>query len=80
MSKTVTLRLDDATYDTFKKFAQIDNRAISNFIETATTRYIEEIEYADEFEMQEINSNKELLNSLDAARKDIRSNRRTQIV
>ncbi|MDM8565886.1 hypothetical protein QUF74_09560 [Candidatus Halobeggiatoa sp. HSG11] len=63
-TKTITIQLQNDKYQLFKKFADMDNRTISNFIETATTRYIEEIEYADEFEMQEIESNKSLKNSI----------------
>jgi len=80
MSKTVTIRLDDERYELFKKFAEMDNRAISNFIETATARYIEEIKYVDEFEMTEINSNEELQKSLKRGRTDVKENRRRRIV
>ena len=41
MSKTVTLRLDDATYAFFRDCAQADNRTLSNMIETAAKRYLE---------------------------------------
>ena len=44
MSKTVTLRLDDEIYRTIKTLAEQENRNLSNFIETATLRYISEIE------------------------------------
>ncbi|MBI2434115.1 MAG: CopG family transcriptional regulator [Candidatus Hydrogenedentes bacterium] len=64
MSKTVTLRLDDETYGLFRRFAEDDNRPLSNFIETAVKRYIEEVEYADEFEMAEIRANEPLNRSL----------------
>jgi len=76
----VTIRLDDERYELFKKFAEMDNRAISNFIETATARYIEEIKYVDEFEMTEINSNEELQKSLKRGRTDVKENRRRRIV
>lgn len=76
MSKTVTVRLDEEQYKLFKKFADMDNRAISNFIVTATSRYIEEISYVDEFEMTEIESNRELEQSLERGRADVRENRR----
>lgn len=79
MSKTVTIRLDDDKYELFKKFAEMDNRAISNFIETATSRYIEQISYPDEFEMAEINSNEDLQKSLKSGRDDVRNNRRRSI-
>lgn len=64
MTKTITLRLDAEVYDLFRKMADEDNRPISNFIETATKRYIEAHEHVDEFEMAEINRNEELKRSL----------------
>ena len=64
MSKTVTLRLNEQVYNKFRGLAQQDNRSLANFIETAVLRYIEEVEYADEFEMAEINSNEKLNRSL----------------
>jgi hypothetical protein len=76
MPKTITICLDDDKYELFEKFARMDNREVSNFMETATTRYIEEISYVDEFEMIEINSNQELNDSLNNARNDIKNNRR----
>ncbi|MGL1904388.1 MAG: hypothetical protein OCC49_19800 [Fibrobacterales bacterium] len=79
MSKTITIRLEDEKYELFKRFAEMDNRAISNFIETATSRYIEEIEYADEFEMAEINSNEDLKKSLKRGRTDVKKDRRRRV-
>lgn len=79
MSKTITIRLDDEKYELFKKFAEMDNRAISNFIETAASRYIEQISYADEFEMAEINANEELQKSLKSGRDDVKNNRRRSL-
>ncbi len=79
MSKTITIRLKDEKYELFKKFAEMENRAISNFIETATSKYIEEIIYADEFEMTEINSNEELQASLKRGHKDVEENRRRRV-
>ena len=79
MSKTVTIRLEDEKYELFKRCAEMDNRAISNFIETATSRYIEEIEYADEFEMAEINSNEDLKKSLKRGRTDVKKDRRRRV-
>jgi hypothetical protein len=64
MPKTVTLRLDDKSYDIIKKHAQADNRPLSNYIETATLKYIEEIDYVDDFEMENILNDEELIRSL----------------
>ncbi len=79
MSKTITICLDDEKYELFKKFAAMDNRAISNFIETATLRYIEQLEYADEDEMTEINFDEDLQQSLKCGRTDVRNNRKRRI-
>ena len=43
MAKTVTLRLDDATYAFFRDCAQADNRTLSNMIETAAKRHLERV-------------------------------------
>ena len=70
MSKTVTLRLKDNLYNLLRRLAEKDNRTLSNFIETATVRYIEEHEFADEYEMAEIRGNQELNKSLKRGMKD----------
>ncbi|RKX84688.1 MAG: CopG family transcriptional regulator [Spirochaetes bacterium] len=64
MHKTVTLRLDNDTYEMIKKHALADNRPISNYIETATLRFIEETDYVDDFEMENILNDKALMKSL----------------
>ena len=72
---TVTLRLPDAHYRLFRKLAEEENRSLSNFIETATVRYIEDTEIADPFEMAEIRGNKELQRSLRRAHRDAQAKR-----
>jgi hypothetical protein len=57
MPETATLRLDD-------------NRPLSNFIETATKRYIEQSRFADEFETAEIKDNKALNKSIRRGHRD----------
>jgi hypothetical protein len=47
MTKTITLRLQEDKYKRFKQLAECDNRSISNFIENAALRFIEEEEYLD---------------------------------
>jgi predicted CopG family antitoxin len=61
---TVTLRLPENHYRLFRKLAQEENRSLSNFIETATIRHIEETEYADPFEMAGIKKDAELNKSI----------------
>ncbi|MBL8025856.1 MAG: CopG family transcriptional regulator [Fibrobacteres bacterium] len=75
MHKTVTLRLDESNYNIFKLLASRENRPISNFIETATMRYVQSTEYADEFEMAEINQNKALNESLKRGLSDAKKNK-----
>ncbi len=64
MSRTVTLRLKDSVYERLRTLAERDNRPLSNFIETATLRYVEQEEYVDEFEMLEIRDNQPLNESI----------------
>jgi uncharacterized protein (DUF1778 family) len=69
---TITLRLPENRYRLFKKLAEEENRSLSNFIETATVRHIEESEYADSFEMEEIKNNHSLNQSLRKGHGDAR--------
>jgi predicted DNA-binding protein len=75
MSKTVTLRLPDQTYERFRTLAARENRPLSNFIETAACRYVETEQYVDEFEMAEIEGNTELNKSLVRGVKDAKARR-----
>jgi len=57
MPKTLTVRIDDATYRLIAEAAAVENRSVSNFIETAARqRAVSEIFVADS-EMSEIRSN-----------------------
>jgi hypothetical protein len=75
MSKTVTLRLDDPVYRLFKDVAERENRPISNFIETAVLRFMQDHETVDEFEMAEIRGNVELNQSLKRGHQDAKHRR-----
>jgi uncharacterized protein YaaW (UPF0174 family) len=75
MAKVVTMRIEEGILEQFQKFAKLENRSLSNFIETATMRYIQELEYTDEFETVEIKSNKSLLKRIEKGRKDSDKNR-----
>jgi len=75
MSKTVTLRLKEDTYDLFRKLAKQDNRPLSNFIETAALRFIDDSEYVDTFEMSEIEQNEDLNESIRRGLEDVKSAR-----
>lgn len=73
MSKTITLRLSDENYKLYRELADRDNRPISNFIETAVKRFIENNVLVDEFEMEEIRDNAELNKSLKRGLSDMKS-------
>ena len=75
MSKTVTLRIDEELLERFKAHAKMENRSVSNFIETATLQYIDKIEHTDEFEMSEILNNKPLLKNLKKGSQDAKHKR-----
>lgn len=75
MSKTVTLRLSEPTYERFRTLAERENRPLSNFIETAASRYVETEQFVDEFEMSEIEANAELNRSLKRGIKDAKAGR-----
>jgi len=70
MPKTITLRLSDETYEKFNRAAAEDNRSIANLIEMLALRKLDEQNLADDFEMQEIFSNAELLKKLDKGHTD----------
>ena len=73
MGKTVTIRIDDETYDLIKKAASGQKRSISNFIEYATMAYLTDDSFVSDEEMEEILSNEKLLKSFQSAENDIKS-------
>ncbi len=75
MSQTVTLRLEDSIYQKFKDLATHDNRPLSNYIQTAAIRFVEEHEGVDEFEMAEIKGNSSLNRSLKSGLSDAKAKR-----
>jgi predicted transcriptional regulator len=75
MSTTVTLRLDEKTYRKFRGMATHDNRPLSNFIETAVLRFVEDREGVDEFEMAEIKGNASLNQSIKRGLRDAKAGR-----
>ncbi len=70
MAKIITMRIDETILDKFSQFAKIENRSLSNFIETATLKYINDIEYVDDFEMKDILNDKKLISNLKKGSKD----------
>ncbi len=75
MSKTVTLRLDEETYEEFREAARAQRRPLSNLIETAALLKIREMQFVDDAEMAEILANERLVESLKAGSRDARRRR-----
>lgn len=61
MSKTITLRISEEHYEAFKKYAQKDNRTISNAIETLALKQMESAQFVDGLEMAEILADRDLV-------------------
>ncbi len=75
MSKTVTLRLPDDVHTKLRTLAERDHRTLSNFIETATLRYVEQSQFVDEFEMEELQQNAELNKSLKRGHQEMKAHK-----
>ena len=75
MPKTVTIRLDDETYQMIRQAAEGQMRSISNFIEYATVSYLSENAFVGDDEMAEILSDPELTSVLDKARAEVSGGR-----
>lgn len=73
MTKTITLRLDDQTYDLIKSAAKGELRTISNFLEYAALKYLADETFASDEEMQEILNDKDLLKSFQKAEDEIKT-------
>ena len=71
MPKTITIRIDDDTYEMIKTAAEGERRSISNFIEYATVNYLAEESFVPDHEMEEILNDKKLLEKLEKGKKDI---------
>lgn len=75
MAKTITLRVDDDTYNILKKAAEGEKRSISNFIEYASISYISEEMFVSDKEMKDILHDKELIKNLKQGEKEIKQGR-----
>ena len=72
MPKTLTMRLDEETYDVFIRAARAERRSLANFIETAALKQVQESTFADDAEMAEILARPELVERLKAGSRDAR--------
>ncbi|OGQ48544.1 MAG: hypothetical protein A3H42_05535 [Deltaproteobacteria bacterium RIFCSPLOWO2_02_FULL_46_8] len=64
MPKTVTLRIDDESYETLLQHSEAEKRPLSNYIEMAALEYARSQEFVDDEEMMALLSNKDLIQRL----------------
>jgi uncharacterized protein (DUF1778 family) len=72
MPKTLTMRLDDETYQAFVRAAKAERRSLANFIANAALQHLLESSFVDDAEMAEIVSRPELVKRLQAGSRDAR--------
>ena len=72
MAKTITMRVDDETYQMFKRAAQGERRSISNFIEYATLSFLTEEGVVSDREMNDILNDEQLLHNLQQGHNEIK--------
>ncbi len=70
MATTIKLNLKENEYKMLKSFAKKENRSLSNLLKTAVIKFIEESRLIDDFEMQEILKNSELIRKIKAGSRD----------
>jgi hypothetical protein len=73
MAKILTIRLDEATYETFARAAKAERRPLGNPVETAALQHILECSFVDDIEMAEILSRPALIKRLKAGSRDARN-------
>jgi len=71
VAKTVTIKIDDDTYNLIKNAATGERRSISNFIEYVTMAYLAEESFISDNEMNEIPGDKDLLLNLKNGNEEI---------
>ncbi len=69
--RSVTVNINDTDYEMIATAAQSERRDVSNFIEYATLQYLTSSQFVDKEEMDEILSDKELVNNLKSAKRDL---------
>ncbi len=66
--KNVTLRFDKKVYDQLVNTASDENRSVANLAETFVLQKLNEINLMDDFEMESILKDKDLLKRMDKGR------------
>jgi hypothetical protein len=73
MAKTITVRVDDFTYNKIKTAADSERRTISNFIENATMSYVESSCFVSDAEMKDILADNVLVDNLKQSVKEVKA-------
>ncbi len=75
MAKTLTVRIDDATYRLIADAAEADNRSVSNFIETAAREKASTEIFVPDEEMAAIRTDASLKRRLKSGHQDAAARR-----
>ena len=70
--KTITVRVDDNTYNVLKKAADGERRTISNFIENASLSYLTNEIYVSDYEMEQIMKDAKLVSGIKKGLEDVK--------
>ena len=70
MAKVVTVRLSDEEYRKISAVAKLERRPLSNFMTLMVIRGIEEGDYVDAIEMDQVVSDKRLMEKIRAGHRD----------
>lgn len=75
MAKTVTLRVDEETYQTLSRRAAAESRSLANFIEVAALQYAQWSEFTTDDEMRTLQADRDLVRRLHAGSRHARLKR-----
>jgi hypothetical protein len=70
MPKTLTIRVDEATYQLLRKRARGENRSLANFIETTLSTHLHDQSFVDRDEMVSIRADRDLIRRLRKGSRD----------
>lgn len=73
MAKVVTVRLSEEEYKKIAAVAKAESRPISNLITVMVMKGIEEGDFVDAVEMDQINSDKSLMTKIKSGHKDAKN-------
>jgi hypothetical protein len=71
--KTVTMRIDESVYEMIRQAADGQKRNMSNFVEFATLQYLTSSQYIDQAELNDILSDKPLVENLNSGLQDVKN-------